>query len=139
MAKPSPELIRRVPLFTDLGDADAERLADDFIERQFGAGDVIATEGKSGLNFFVVESGEATVTVGGNEVARLRTGDSFGEIALVDKSARSATVTAVTEMRCHALPVWSFRSFAQTNPDVTWKLLELLADRVRAAEARAGG
>ena len=136
MSKPSPELIRGVPVFTDLDDAAAARLADDFIERQFAPGDVIATEGESGLNFFVVESGEASVTVGGREVRRLAAGDSFGEIALVDKSARSATVTAVSPMRCHALPVWSFRSFAQTNPDVTWNLLELLAARLRDAEAR---
>ncbi len=136
MPKPTPDLVRGVPVFADLDDAAAARLADDFIERQFAPGDVIATEGESGLNFFVVESGEASVTVGGREVRRLTAGASFGEVALVDKSARSATVTAVSPMRCHALPVWSFRSFAQTNPDVTWKLLELLANRLRDAEAR---
>jgi CRP-like cAMP-binding protein len=136
VSKPSLDLVRAVPVFADLDDAAAGRLAQDFIERQFAPGDVIATEGESGLNFFVVESGEATVTVGDREVRRLVAGDSFGEVALVDKSARSATVTAATAMRCHALPVWSFRSFAQSNPDVTWKLLELLAERLRAAEAR---
>ena len=138
MATPSSDLVRGVPLFSELDDAEAERLAKDFIERHFAAGDVIATEGESGLNFFVVESGEATVSIGGQEVGRIATGDAFGEIALVDKSARSATVTAVTDMRCHALPVWSFRSFAQTHPDVSWKLLELLAERLREAQARAG-
>lgn len=138
MASPSSELVRGVPLFAELDDADADRLAKDFIERHFAAGDVIATEGESGLNFFVVESGEATVSIGGQEVARITTGDAFGEIALVDKSARSATVTAVTDMRCHALPVWSFRSFTQTHPDVAWKLLELLAERLREAQARTG-
>ena len=139
MAKPSTELVRGIPLFADLDDADAARLADDFIERHFDPGATIAAEGESGLNFFVVETGEATITVGGEEVQRLHAGDSFGEIALVDKSARSATVTAVTEMRCHALPVWSFRSFTQTHPDVAWKLLELLTERLRAAQARASG
>ena len=139
MAKPSTDLIRGVPLFSDLDDGEAARLADDFIERHFAAGETIAAEGESGLNFFVVESGEASITVGGTEVQQLHPGDSFGEIALVDKSARSATVTATTEMRCHALPVWSFRSFAQTHPDVTWKLLELLTERLRSAQARATG
>ena len=137
MAKPSRDLIRGMALFADLDDGAADRLADDFIERQFSTGDTIATEGESGLNFFVVESGEATVSVGGKDVRTLHPGDSFGEIALVDKSARSATVTAATDMRCHALPVWSFRSFAQTHPDVAWKLLELIAERLRDAEARA--
>lgn len=137
MAKPSADLVRGVTLFADLSDKDADRLASDFIERRFGPDEVIATEGESGLNFFVVESGEATVSVGGTDVRRLHAGDAFGEVALVDKSARTATVTAVTEMRCHALPIWSFRSFAHTHPDVMWKLLELLADRLREAHTRA--
>jgi CRP-like cAMP-binding protein len=124
-------------LFAELADDEAERLANDFIERQFAAGDTIATEGESGLNFFVVESGEANVSVGGRQIRTLAAGDSFGEVALVDKSARSATVVAATEMRCHALPVWSFRSFAQTHPEVAWTLLEIMAERLRDAEARS--
>jgi len=137
MPKPSTDLVRGIPLFRDLDDKSIQRLADEFIERSFATGDVIAAEGQGGLNFFVVESGEATVAVGGAEVKRLHAGDAFGEVALVDKSARTATVTAVTEMRCHALPIWSFRSFAHTHPDVMWKLLELLADRLRETNLRA--
>jgi CRP-like cAMP-binding protein len=136
MARPSSDLIRGVPLFADLDDASVNQLAGDFIERRFTSGEAIATEGQGGLNFFVVESGEAVVSVGGNEVRRLRAGDSFGEIALVDKSPRTATVTAETDMHCHALPVWSFRPFVETRPEVSWKLLEILADRLRDAEAR---
>jgi CRP-like cAMP-binding protein len=136
MGQPSTELIRSVPLFADLDAASVNQLAGDFIERTFKPGDAIATEGLGGLNFFVVESGEAVVSVGGNEVRRLHAGDSFGEVALVDKSPRTATVTAATEMRCHALPVWSFRPFVATRPDVSWKLLEILVERLRDAEAR---
>ena len=136
MAKPSRDLVRGVPLFANLSDADADKLAADFIERRFAAGDTISTAGESGLNFFIVESGEAAVRVGDKEVRRLAAGDSFGEIALVDKGPRSASVTAITDMRCHGLPVWSFRSFSQTRPDVTWKLLELLADYLREAQMR---
>lgn len=136
MAPPSAELIRGIPIFSELDGAAVEQLANDFIEREFGAGQSIATEGEGGLNFFVVESGEADVSVGGTTVGTLGPGSSFGEIALVDKSARSATVTAKTRMRTYALPVWSFRSFAESRPSVTWKLLELLADRLRVAESR---
>jgi CRP-like cAMP-binding protein len=136
MAQPSAELIRGVPLFEDLDDASVKQLAGDFIERSFKEGDAIATEGQGGLNFFVVESGEAVVSVGGTEVRRLQPGDSFGEIALVDKSPRTATVTAATQMLCHALPVWSFRPFVETRPDVSWKLLEILAERLRDAQSR---
>jgi CRP/FNR family transcriptional regulator, cyclic AMP receptor protein len=136
MAKPSPDLIRGIPIFAELDDASVNQLSSDFIEREFGSGDVIATEGEGGLNFFVVESGSAEVSVGGNTVATLGPGASFGEVALVDKSARSATVTATSTLRAYALPVWSFRSFAESRPSVTWKLLELLAERLRAAEHR---
>jgi CRP-like cAMP-binding protein len=83
-----------------------------------------------------VESGEATVTVGGEEVGRLGPGDSFGEVALVDKAARTATITATTDMLTFALPVWSFRSFVEVRPDVAWRLLEILAERLRSSQAR---
>jgi CRP/FNR family transcriptional regulator, cyclic AMP receptor protein len=136
MAQPSADLIRGIPIFSDLDDASVKQLSGDFIEREFSAGQPIATEGEGGLNFFVVESGSADVTVGGNSVATLGPGASFGEIALVDKSARSATVTATSDLRAYALPVWSFRSFAESRPTVTWKLLELLAERLRSAEHR---
>lgn len=136
MARPSPDLVRSVPIFSELDDASAEQLASDFVEREFGEGQAIATEGEGGLNFFVVDSGSAEVTVAGNRVGTLGPGDSFGEIALVDRSARSATVTATSQVRAFALPVWSFRSFAESRPEVTWKLLELLVERLRAAEHR---
>lgn len=136
MAQPSSDLIRGISIFADLDNAAIAQLASDFIEREFSAGDAIATEGEGGLNFFVVESGTADVSVGGNTVGTLGPGASFGEVALVDKSARSATVTATTTLRAYALPVWSFRSFAESRPEVTWKLLELLAERLRAAEHR---
>jgi len=136
MARPSVDLIRGIPIFADLDDASVNQLADDFMEREFEEGQSIATEGEGGLNFFVVESGTADVSVGGNVVGTLGAGASFGEVALVDKSARSATVTATSRLRAYGLPVWSFRSFAETRPSVIWKLLELMAERLRAAESR---
>ena len=71
MSKPSAELIKGVPLFADLDEKTVERLSDEFIERHFPEGAAIATEGLDGLNFFVVESGEATVTVHGDLVGKL--------------------------------------------------------------------
>ena len=136
MARPSADLIRGIPLFAELDEASISRLADEFIERSFEPGQQIATEGQGGLNFFVVESGEASVPVHGNEVGALGPGASFGEIALVDKAARSATITATTPMRAFALPIWSFRPFVAEHPDVAWKLLETLAERLRVAESR---
>lgn len=136
MSNPSPELLRGVQLFADLDNGTLERLSSDFVERDFPEGALIAEEGVGGLNFFVVESGEAVVTIGGTEVGRVGPGHAFGEVALVDKSARSATITATTPVKAYALPVWSFRSFVETRPDVAWTLLEILAERLRSAQLR---
>ncbi len=136
MAQPSLDLLRGVPLFADLDERTLSSLAPEFIERHFDSGAAIATEGQEGLNFFIVASGEAIVTVQGRQVGSLGAGDAFGEVALVDKSARSATVTADGPVVAYALPVWSFRPFVEQRPELAWKLLELLAERLRSAQAR---
>lgn len=136
MPQPPVDLIRAVPLFSDLDDKTAERLAGEFVERHFDVGASIAAEGADGLNFFIVASGEASVTVQGNQVGALGPGSSFGEVALVDKSARTATVTATTPMVAYALPIWSFRPFVEERPELAWKLLEILAGMLRTAQLR---
>jgi len=136
MSKPTPELLRNVSLFAGLDDRELESLADEFNERRFSAGDKIALEGEGGLMFFVVESGEATVEVHGEEVGRLGPGAHFGEIALIDRRPRTATVTAVSDLRTYGLPVFVFRPFVEARPQVAWKLLEAMADRLATAEAR---
>ena len=113
-----------------------DRLASEFNDRTYAPGELLAEEGERGRTFFVIESGEAAVLVHGNEVRRLGPGDSFGEMALVDKSARSATVRADTEVRGYQLPVWSFRTIVESHPEMIWALLASLAQRVRDAESR---
>jgi CRP-like cAMP-binding protein len=136
MANPSIELLRKVPLFSALEDRDLENLAEEFNERHFPAGHSVAEEGEGGLVFFVVDSGQASVEVHGEEVGTLGPGDSFGEIALIDRRPRTATVTATTDLRCFTLPVFVFRPFVESRPEVAWKLLEDMADRLQAAESR---
>ncbi len=136
MAKPTPDLLRKVPLFAGLDDKELTSLADEFNERRFSAGDRVALEGEGGLMFFVVDSGEATVEVHGKEVGTLGPGSAFGEIALIDRRPRTATVTAQSELRAYGLPVFVFRPFVEARPQVAWKLLEAMADRLALAESR---
>ena len=94
----------------------------------------------SGVGFFIVADGEASVSVDGREVARIGPGDHFGELALITEDARTATVTAVTRLRCYVIAFWDFRKFARENPDVSWKLLQhvaglLTTERDRRARA----
>jgi CRP/FNR family transcriptional regulator, cyclic AMP receptor protein len=139
MASAADEL-KRVPLFSDLSGRQLKALARGFRERDVKAGTALMREDeKSGISFFVIVEGTATVSVDGKEVRQLGPGDHFGELALISERVRSATVTADGPMRCLAMRFWDFRRFAKQNPDVTWKLLqyvvEILADE---RESRAG-
>ena len=136
MPAPSRDLIRGVPLFAETDEKFLDRLADEFNDCTYAPGELIAEEGERGRTFVVIETGEAAVLVHGNEVRRLGPGDSFGEMALIDKSARSATVKAVTEVRGYQMPVFSFRPIVESRPEMAWALLEALAQRVRDAESR---
>jgi CRP-like cAMP-binding protein len=86
--------------------------------------------------FFVVESGELSVEVHGEPVSTMGPGSAFGEIALIDRRPRTATVSAASEVKAYGLPVFVFRPFVEARPQVAWKLLEAMADRLATAEAR---
>jgi CRP-like cAMP-binding protein len=136
VAEPSVELLRRVPLFADFEANDLKRLARSFKERTFEAGSTVAAEGKTGAGFFVIENGEASVSVRGDEHGKLGPGDYFGEIALIDDGARSATITADSDLHCYGLTSWEFRPLVESNASIAWKLLETIAQRLRAAQQR---
>ena len=133
------EMLKRVPLFAGVKDRDLGRLAKVLSERTFAEGEAITTEGRSGVGFFLIEHGNATVSLRGEIVRTLGPGDHFGEIALIDEGPRSATVTATTDLRCRGLAAWEFKSFVQEHPEVAWPLLETLASRLRDAEDRGAG
>ena len=134
MAEEAPvELLQRVPLFEDFERGDLDRLSRSFKQRVFDAGSTVADEGRTGAGFFVIESGEATVSVRGSERAKLGPGDYFGEIALIDDGARSATITADSELRCYGLTSWEFRPLVAATASRAWKLLDTVATRLRAA------
>ena len=71
-------------------------------ERKFKAGDTVTQEGAGGVGFFVVESGQADVNVAGEAKGSVGPGDYFGEIALINESPRTATLTARTDMSATA-------------------------------------
>jgi len=128
------EALGRVPLFSDLSARQLRRLAAKLRERQFSAGTTVTREGEmSGVGFFIVVSGEATVNGGGREIGTLGPGDQFGEIALIAERERTATVTAKTPLNCLELPVWELRELVQRDGELGWKLLQhvvmLLLDR----------
>ena len=135
MAGPSVELLQKIPLFAGLEPKELERLGGSFKERTFQAGDTVASEGETGAGFFVIESGEAAVLVGGEERGRLGPGDYFGDIALIDMGARTASILAESDLHCYGLTFWDFRPLVESDARIAWPLLQAMAKRLREAEA----
>ena len=129
--------LRSVPLFAELSDKDLKQLAQSMHEKTYSAGQEVVTEGESGLGFFVILDGTASVSAGGEDGRPLGPGDHFGEMALLAPGAqRSASITAGEGLRCAGMTAWHFKPFVRDHPDIAWSLLKTLAERLRAAEAR---
>lgn len=123
-------VLARIPLFADLEPSELELLSHSMSERRFDAGEVVTTEGKAGEGFFVIESGEAEVTALGQPVARITAGDYFGEIALLMGSQRTATITALSALRCYWLSPVQFRAMVEGNPTIAWKVMQAMVARL---------
>jgi CRP-like cAMP-binding protein len=132
MSDAPAELLDGVPMFAGLTRQERQAIASSMKGRTLRPGETIAVEGESGVGFFVIESGTARVTVGGEDRRTLGPGDHFGEIALISKAPRSATVTAESEVRVWGLTSWEFRPIVQDNASVAWSLLETLAKMLSA-------
>lgn len=127
------DVLRRVPLFADLDPGELGQIARLFKQRLFAPGETVIKEGSGGAAFFVIESGEAIVSIGGQPRSTLKAGDYFGEIALIDEGTRMATITADTEMHCYGVTFWDFRPLVESNGVIGWKLLQRMAKLFREA------
>jgi len=101
------------------------------------AGTVLAREGERGIGLFLILEGTARVTIGGKPRATLGPGEFFGEIALLDGGPRTATVTAVTDVRLAGVTEWVFRGLLREHPSIAVKTLESIAGRLRAVSRDA--
>jgi len=114
------ELLASVPIFAGLSHKELKKLAKDAHEVSFPAGTHLTDDEQFGTMFFVVREGELDVLVHGQPVRTAGPGDYLGEMALIDKETRSATVVAYS------------------HPEVAWALLEAMVGRLREAESRLG-
>jgi CRP/FNR family transcriptional regulator, cyclic AMP receptor protein len=132
MAKPWIERLHEIDLFSQCTDKELEQIDALMTEVRLPAGRVLMREGEIGLEAFVVESGEAVVTRAGAELARRGPGTIVGEMALIDGSPRSATVTTATPVTAYVLNLGEFASLLADAPDVAAKI-------TRELEARRDG
>ena len=124
-------MLKKVPLFADLDNRELEQIAGSMRERKFRAGDTVTQEGAGGVGFFVVQEGQADVTVAGEAKGSIGPGDYFGEIALINESPRTATITARTDLLCYGMTPWDFRPLVESNSAIAWKLLTAMAEKMR--------
>jgi CRP-like cAMP-binding protein len=129
------DLSRGLPLFELCSKRVLRRIAALADEREIAAGTELIREGEPGSEFYVVVDGEVDVRRRGRRVARLGAGSFVGEIALLSRSPRTATVVAATPLRVLAISGRDFVALLDTLPELWLKVARTLADRVDADEA----
>ncbi|HEY2938027.1 MAG TPA: cyclic nucleotide-binding domain-containing protein [Gaiellaceae bacterium] len=124
------ELLKRVPLFALCSKHELAEICQLADEIDLPEGKVLAQEGDRGREFFVLVEGSVEVQRHGETVNSLSDGDFFGEIALVSRRPRTATVTATSPVRALVVTEQAFGTLLRKNPEIQTKVLQALAERV---------
>jgi CRP-like cAMP-binding protein len=127
------ESLARLSLFADLSHPQLEALAHSFDEEVFAAGQRVIRQDVTGGGFYVILEGEADVVIDGRERARLTRGDFFGEISLLTGEPPTADVVAASVLRCLIIPDNELKPFLLKQPTVMYRMLQIQARRLRAA------
>jgi CRP/FNR family transcriptional regulator, cyclic AMP receptor protein len=128
------DTVRSIPLFSGCNTRELREVARLGTPVRVAAGTTLAEQGTSGRELLIVLSGTATCRAKGKRLARFGPGDFFGEISLIDRGPRSATVVADSDMQLLALDSREFRRLVLTSPSIAWKILETMAGRLRVAD-----
>jgi len=133
-AKTPVDMLAAVDLFTVLTKKEVKKIHDAGKEVSFHAGRTIVSEGETAVGFHLILKGQAKVTVNGRLRANLGPGDYFGEMAIIDRGPRSATVTAATDMQTLGIASWDFMPVLSENFEMCRKIMVELSRRLRGAE-----
>jgi CRP/FNR family cyclic AMP-dependent transcriptional regulator len=125
------ELIKKVPLFAGCSKRELEEIAHIADEIDLNEGKEMTRQGSRGREFFVLLEGEADVSKDGESINKLGAGDFFGEIALVEDTPRTATVTATSPVRALVITDRAFKRLLEEQPEIQRKVLVALAERVK--------
>jgi CRP-like cAMP-binding protein len=132
------EALARLSLFADVPHPQLEALAHSFGEEVFADGQRMIRQDVTGSGFYVILDGEAKVTIDGQERARLHRGDFFGEISILTDEPTAADVTATSLLRCLVIPDNELKAFLLKQPTVMYRMLQIEARRLRAANIWTG-
>ena len=124
------ELIKRVPLFASASKSELEEIASIADEIDLPEGKQVIREGEPGREFLVIVEGSADVDRGGRKIATLGPGDFAGEIALIAKMPRTATITTTSPVRALVITDRAFRQLLEHSPQIQIGVLSALAERL---------
>ena len=131
---------KRVPLFANLSPGDIKQVAALAQEESFSDGVTLVREGDIGDVMFIIVSGEVRVLINKGrkevELARRKAGEYVGEMALISKEPRSATVTAVGDVHALCIDQKSFESLLRDRPDVSLAVIQVLCERLKEADTK---
>jgi CRP-like cAMP-binding protein len=124
------DLIKRVPLFASASKSELEEIASIADEIDLPEGKPVIREGETGREFLVIVEGSADVERGGRKIATLGPGDFAGEIALIAKLPRTATITTTSPVRALVITDRAFRQLLEHSPQIQIGVLSALAERL---------
>jgi len=130
-----PEGLKAIPLFSSLSSEDLRLVAQFVSEVSVSPGKHLVDEGDYAYEFFMIQEGTAEVTRGGEQVAELGAGEFFGEIGLLEKKTRNASVVAKTPMRLVTLSHWDVTRLRKRWPQILEQLQEATAERKPEAQS----
>ena len=135
------DLLKNVPIFSELSRRDIDRLAKLMVPRLAKTGEVIINENDQAAGVFIIVSGKVEAVRGADGsnaqvLASFGPGDFFGEMALFEGFPRSATVRAVEDSECLAMTRWDFTAEMKNHPEIAVAMLPILVRRLREADAR---
>ena len=131
--------LKSIWLFSSCTGAELRKIRSSLDSLSVPAGRVLVEEGRIGQEFFIIVDGTAAVTRNGKKVATLGAGNHFGELALLDRRPRSASVVTETDMDVLIMSQRQFNGLLESVPTIARKLLSALATRLREADAKAFG
>jgi CRP/FNR family cyclic AMP-dependent transcriptional regulator len=138
-AKSYLDELAQVPLFSTCTKRELQKIAKASDELKLNAGEVLAEQGSSGREAFVIVEGEAEVSRNGQLVSELGPGAVVGELALLDHGPRTATVTAKSGITVLVLEQRQFWGILDEVPTIAFKMLRTLAGRIRDLDREAYG
>ena len=136
-AKPKALDLKSIWLFSSCTGSELRKIRSSLDELEVPKGKLLVEEGRIGLEFFLIVDGKASVVRNGRKVATLGPGGYFGELALLDRRPRSASVVSETDMDVLVLSQRQFNGLLQSVPTIGRKLLAAMANRLREADAKA--